>query len=118
MNRYTLKELRQEALAVGGDIEVAWEKLDEDPEYRADFEQILASVQQMLPEIEALYEKLVKGEHIFNAEEPTRIGYADREMFLDKLEDELFASYQIMDLWNRYQLIESLTSLDKPHGAS
>lgn len=113
MNRFTLKELRMEARAAAGDIEVAWEKLDSDPEYREDFETILASVARLLPEIERLYEKLTKGEHIFFEGEDTRIGYADREMFLDKLESELFESYQVMDLWERYTLIENITSLDK-----
>lgn len=114
MNRFTLKELRSEARAAAGDIEVAWEKLDSDQEYRDDFETILSQVEQLLPEMEKLYEKLVKGEHIFFEGEDTRIGYADREMFLDKLEEELFASYQVMDLWERYSIIQSITALDNP----
>lgn len=112
MNRFTLKELRSEARAAAGDVEVAWEKLDSDAVYRDDFEQILSSVEQMLPEMEKLYEKLVKGENIFDDNEPTTIGYAEREMFLDKLEEELFASYQIMDLWERYSIIQNITALD------
>ena len=114
MNHFTLKELRMEARAAAGDIEVAWEKLDSDPEYREDFEHILAQVEHMLPEIERLYEKLIKGENIFDEGEPTTIGYEERELFLDKLEEELFASYQVMDLWERYTLIEQITALDKP----
>lgn len=112
MNRFTLKELRMEARAAAGDIEVAWEKLDSDPSYRSDFEKILSQVEHMLPEIERLYEKLVKGENIFDDNEPTTIGYEERELFLDKLEEELFASYQVMDLWERYTLIENITALD------
>lgn len=112
MTRMSLKELKNGARYVAGDVEVMWEKLDEDPYYKADFERILTDVQEMLPEIERLYEKLVKGENIFDEGEPTTISYDERERFLDRLEDELFASYQVMDLWDRYQTVERLTALD------
>jgi len=114
MNHFTLKELRSEARAAAGDIEVAWEKLDSDPEYREDFEHILRQVEHMLPEIERLYEKLIKGENIFDEGMPTSISEEERMLFLDKLEEELFSSYQVMDLWERYTLIEQITALDKP----
>jgi len=103
-----------EARAQAGDIEVAWEKLDEDPAYRNDFERILTQVESMLPEMEKLYEKLIKGENIFDEGLPTSISDDERMLFLDRLEEELFESYQIMDLWERYTLIEQITALDNP----
>ena len=114
MNHFTLKELRMEARAQAGDIEVAWEKLDEDPAYRNDFERILTQVEHMLPEMEKLYEKLIKGENISDEGLPTSISDDERMMFLDRLEEELFASYQVMDLWERYTLIQTITALDNP----
>lgn len=113
MNRPTLQEIRKEALGAANEIEIAWEMLHKDPLYRSDFERVLQTCEELVPDIEQLYVKLVRGENVLEDGEETSISYKDREMYLDKLEDELFASYQVLDLWNRYQLIESITTLDK-----
>lgn len=113
MNRPTLKDIRQEALAAANEIEIAWEMLSTDPLYRSDFERTLTACEELVPDIEQLYIKLVRGENVLEDGAATTISYQDREMFLDRLEDELYASYQVLDLWNRYQLIESITTLDK-----
>jgi hypothetical protein len=113
MNRPTLQEIRKEALDASNEIAIAWETLSSDPLYRSDFERTLTACEELVPDIEQLYVKLVRGENVLEDGEETAISYADREMFLDKLEDELYASYQVLDLWNRYQLIESITTLDK-----
>lgn len=113
MNRPTLQEIRKEALHAANEITIAWEMLSSDPLYRSDFERTLTACEELVPDIEQLYVKLVRGENVLEDGEETAISYKDREMYLDKLEDELFASYQVLDLWNRYQLIESITTLDK-----
>lgn len=113
MNRPSLKEIREEALAAATGIEIGWEMISTDPMYRADFEATLTACAELVPDVERLYIKLVRGENVLEDGEETAISYADREMYLDKLEEELFASYQVLDLWDRYRLIESITTLDK-----
>ena len=113
MSRPTLQEIKQEALYASQEISIMWEKLDTDPLYRSDFENILKQCAALIPDIERLYNKLVRGENVLEDGMDTMISEDDREVFLDRLEDELMASYQVLDLWNRYQLIESITTLDK-----
>jgi hypothetical protein len=108
----TLAELKQEARLAAVDLEVQWEKLDSDPSYREDFERILAECERLVPEIEQLYIRLQDRKNIFFPDQETTITYEERELFLDRLEDELFASYQVMDLWERYQLVKNITALD------
>jgi hypothetical protein len=106
----TLAELKQEARLAAGDLEVQWEKLDSDPMYREDFERILAECERLVPEIEQLYIRLQDRKNIFFPDQETTITFEEREQFLDRLEDELFASYQVMDLWERYQLVKNITA--------
>ena len=108
----TLAEIKQEARLAAGDLEVVWEKIDSDPMYKADFERILADCERLVPEIESLYLKLQAREHIFSEDETTTISPQERDVFMDRLEDELFASYQVLDLWDRYKLVKSITALD------
>lgn len=106
-----LEDIRREARATAAqDLEVQWEKLDEDAEYRADFERILTECERIVPEIEQLYIRLQERKHAFSDDADTHITYEQREEFLDRLADELFASYQILDLWDRYQLVNRITS--------
>lgn len=112
MSRPTLQEIKQEALYASQDIAISWEMLDTDPIYRSDFEHILKQCAALIPEIEQLYIKLVRGENVLEDGAETMIPEDDREVFLDRLEDELMASYQVLDLWNRYQIIENITALD------
>ena len=113
MTRPSLKEIREEALAAANGIEIGWEMIHSDPAYRSDFEATLTTCAELVPDIERLYIKLIRRESVLEDGVETEISYADREMFLDTLEEELFASYQILDLWDRYRLIESITTLDK-----
>ena len=108
----TLAEIKQEARLAAGDLEVAWEKLDSDPSYKADFERILADCEKLVPEIEKLYLRLQDRKNVFNGDVDTQITYAEREQFMDRLEDELFAAYQVLDLWERYSLVKNITALD------
>jgi hypothetical protein len=105
--RATLPQIRQEALA--NTIEIGWDVLEADPEHRADFEKVLSQCAVLLPEIEALYSKLAG---VLADATTTSISHEDRELFLDTLEDELCATYQVIDLWERYRLIENITALD------
>lgn len=106
-----LEDIRRHARATAvQDLEVQWEKLDEDAEYRADFERILTECERIVPEIEQLYLRLQERKHVFNDDMDTSITYEQREEFLDRLVDELYASYQILDLWDRYQLVNRITS--------
>lgn len=110
MNRFTLKDIKDEALLAANAISIDWDMLTNDPKYRSDFERILQQCSTLLPHYESLYVKLVGGEHVLEEGKDTSIDYASREMFLDRLEDELFATYQLVDMWNRYQLITDITS--------
>ena len=109
MNLADIKRYAQSTAAE--DLQVQWEMLDSDPSYREDFERILAECERLVPEIEQLYVRLQDRKNIFFPEQDTTITEDEREQFLERLENELFASYQVLDLWDRYRLIQSITDI-------
>ena len=109
MNLADIKRYAQSTAAQ--DLQVQWEMLDSDPSYREDFERVLTECERLVPEIEQLYVRLQDRKNIFDDTVPTQISPEEREEFLERLEDELFASYQVLDLWERYKLVSSITAV-------
>lgn len=97
-----LADIRQEARKAASDIEIQWDRIDSDPFYKADFEGTIRMAIEAIPQIE----------HAWTLLQDTPEDWDKRELMLGLVEEELFASYQIQDLWDRYQQVNAIMALD------
>jgi hypothetical protein len=106
----TLAAIKKMALSGGDQLMIQWDVINQDPQYRQDFMNTLSIVAENLPTLESLYSKLTSNLNIMLPDEETMMTAADREFYITRVEDELIATYQLLDIWERFQIIERLTS--------
>ncbi len=104
----SLVQLKQVAREHAGEINIDWESLDTDPHRRAQFESVLKTVLQGVPALEQLYNKLDNGESINVPNATSPLGYEELEQHKANVADELFDSYRIVDIYNRYTAINNV----------
>lgn len=99
----TLEQIKREALTSGEQIEIMWDKIDSDPTFREDFEQSLQLVLNSVPGLEYIYNHLNAGKSIVDPSQGTPLSFDEIEQAKTAVEDELFAAYQMVDVWDRYR---------------
>ena len=104
----TLEEIKHIAFSHPDQIEINWDKLDSDPKYKQDFEDIVSKSLMMLPTIESIYLKLSAGESVTFEGESTSLEPAQIEEYKDIVEDELFSGYQMLDMYSRYLAVQNV----------
>lgn len=104
----TLDQIKDIAFTHPDQIEINWDKLDSDPKYKQDFEDIVSKSLQMLPAIEGIYTKLVAGEHVVIDGEDTALDADQVEEYKEIVEDELFNGYQMLRMWSTYLAVENV----------
>jgi len=104
----TLEEIKHIAINHPDQLEINWDKLDSDPKYKQDFEDIVSKSLMMLPTIESIYLKLSAGESVTFEGESTSLEPAQIEEYKDIVEDELFSGYQMLDMYSRYLAVENV----------
>ena len=104
----TLEEIKHIAFSHPDQLEINWDKLDSDPKYKQDFEDIVSKSLMMLPTIESIYLKLTAGESVTFEGESTSLEPAQIEEYKDIVEDELFSGYQMLDMYSRYLAVENV----------
>ena len=104
----TLEEIKHIAINHPDQLEINWDKLDSDPKYKQDFEDIVSKSLMMLPTIESIYLKLASGESVTFEGHPTSLAPEDIEEYKDIVEDELFNGYQMLDMYARYLAVENV----------
>lgn len=104
----SLEQIKREALTSDEQIEIMWDKLDSDPRYREEFEQALQSVVKSVDGLEFVYKHLNSGKNIIDPEQDTHLTYDDIELAKTAIEDELFAAYQMVDVWDRYRAVNNV----------
>ncbi len=112
----TLEEIKHIAFTHPDQLEINWDKLDSDPKYRRDFEDIVSNTLRLIPTIESIYTKLSAGESVAFGGEATSLDPAQIEEYKDIVEDELFNGYQMLEMYTRYLTIKRITDaapLDK-----
>lgn len=107
-----LKDIQKHAQETAGDIQIDWEQLDSNPAYVQDMETVLQRAVKFLPQLETLYNKVSQGKSALFDGEESALTYEMREEYLVVLEQELFAAYQLKDVYERFTLIRSITELD------
>ena len=103
-----LEEIKEIAINHPDQLEINWDKLDSDPKYKQDFEDIVSKSLLMLPTIESIYLKLTAGESVTFESESTSLDPEDVERYKDIVEDELFNGYQMLDMYTRYLAVENV----------
>lgn len=107
-----LKDIEKMAVHAASDMHIDWDRLEMDPSYMKDFESTLKRATKLLPDMEILHTKLSNGESaVFDGQESS-LPYDQREHYIELLEEELYAGYQLKDLYDRFILIRSITELD------
>jgi len=104
----TLEEIKEIAINHPDQLEINWDKLDSDPKYKQDFEDIVSKSLLMLPTIESIYLKLTAGESVTFEGQSTSLAPEDIEEYKEIVEDELFSGYQMLDMYARYLAVENV----------
>jgi hypothetical protein len=105
----TLEDIRHDALTNKDQLEIMWDKLDSNPEYEDEFKFSLETVTETIPELESIYMKLTSGKNVtFPAPYRTALSYDEIEMYTELVADELFAAYQMADLYDRYKKVKDV----------
>ena len=104
----TLEEIKHIAINHPDQLEINWDKLDSDPKYKQDFEDIVSKSLMMLPTIESIYLKLSAGESVTFEGESTSLEPEQIEEYKDIVEDELFSGYQMLDMYSKYLAVENV----------
>ena len=103
-----LVEIKEIAINHPDQLEINWDKLDSDPKYKQDFEDIVSKSLLMLPTIESIYLKLTAGESVTFEGQSTSLAPEDIEEYKEIVEDELFSGYQMLDMYARYLAVENV----------
>jgi len=108
--KLTLEQIRNEATTVSPEtFVICWERFEEAPELRKDFEHDLQQSIVGLQLLEYAYTTLIlRGENIALPGTPTSLKYDEIERLEAKLVRELTIGYQLQDVWQRYQAVNSL----------
>lgn len=104
----SLEQLKREALTSDEQIEIMWDKLDSDIRYRKDFEQSLQLVVNSVQGLEYIYKHLTSGNRVDLPDEPTTLTNEEVAEAIEAVEDELFAAYQMVDVWDRYRAVNQV----------
>lgn len=106
-----IKDIKADAEIEACGIEINWESL-ENPTYRKEFEEVLQKASAFLPELESLYTKLTSGKSVLTPDEDTPLGYADVEKYSGLVEEELYSTYVLNAVYEKYTLINSIVGTD------
>ena len=106
----TLDEIKHIARTHPDQIEINWVKIESDPKYRKDFEDVVSKALMLLPGIEIIHSKLTEGESVTFEGESTSLNPAQVEEYKELVEEELFCAYQMQEMWNRYQAVMDLVN--------
>lgn len=104
----TLNELKHIAHTHPEQIEICWDKIASDPSYKQEFEAIVIQSLELLPELESIYTKLSSGKNVVVEGEDTALDMGQVEEYIDIVEEELFAGYQLSEMWERYTAVTDL----------
>ena len=97
----TITEIKKQALQEN-DLEISWELL-EHPDAAGEVLKAINLVAQSVPGLEHIYTALVEG--------TTSLVDIDRDEAIEACADELYAAYQMVDILERYNTIERLTTV-------
>ena len=109
MNRSArLQEISQMAIDDPEQIQICWDKLDSDPKYKEEFEEVVLNTLGLMPMLEEMHTKLSNGESIAFKGKDTPLNQEQIEEYKDILENELYAGYQMALMWYKYEKVKEI----------
>lgn len=105
----TLDELKLMGRHEAADIDIQWERIEQDPQHARELEMTFHIVEQNAMELEHMFHQLTNRESVLFEGEETPLGLADLERLLALITNELIAAYTILDVAHRYRSIKALT---------
>ena len=103
-----LEEIKEIAINHPDQLEINWDKLDSDPKYAQDFEDVVSKTLMLLPGIESIYLKLTNGESVTFEGETTSLDPEQVEEYKEIVEDELFSGYQMLWMYHKYLAVKNV----------
>jgi hypothetical protein len=103
-----LQEIQQLAIDDPEQIEICWDKLDSDPKYKEEFEEVVWKTLGLMPMLEEMHTKLTKGESVAFSGEDTPLTPEQIDEYKDLIENELYAGYQMAFMWYKYQKVQEI----------
>jgi hypothetical protein len=97
----TLEQLKVEAVKTN-DITIQWEQITANEKYEKDFVHALELVNASIPNLEYIYTMLSSGS--------SNLPVGEQQEILDTCADELYAAYQLQEVFQRYKMISEITS--------
>lgn len=107
----SLDELKTYALTDAA-YDLSWELLDTDPSARAELEDACSNASDIREKLERIYTRICNGELPDGAPEELT-GPEVQFRAAQILAEALIECYCLLDVWDRYQLVRSITELDQ-----
>ena len=103
-----LQEIRELAINDPEQIQICWDKLDSDPKYKEEFEEVVWRTLALMPMLEEMHTKLTNGQSVMFEGEETPLNLKQIDEYKDLLENELFAGYQMALMWYKYEKVKEI----------
>jgi hypothetical protein len=103
-----LQEIRQLAIDDPEQIQICWDKLDSDPKYKEEFEEVVTNTLTLMPMLEEMHTKLMNGKSVMFDGEETPLNLKQIDEYKDLIENELYAGYQMAFMWYKYEKVKEI----------
>ena len=103
-----LQEIRQLVIDDPEQIQICWDKLDSDPKYKEEFEEVVTNTLTLMPMLEQMHTKLMNGQSVMFEGEETPLNLKQIDEYKDLIENELYAGYQMAYMWYKYEKVKEI----------
>jgi hypothetical protein len=103
-----LREIQELAINDPEQIQICWDKLDSDPKYKEEFEEVVLNTLGLMPMLEQMYTKLTNGQSVMFEGEETPLNLKQIDEYKDLIENELYAGYQMALMWYKYEKVKEI----------
>jgi hypothetical protein len=103
-----LQEIQELAINDPEQIQICWDKLDSDPKYKEEFEEVVTNTLTLMPMLEQMHTKLTNGQSVMFEGEETPLNLKQIDEYKDLIEGELYAGYQMALMWYKYEKVKEI----------
>ena len=113
----TVDEIRADAVQAAHQYEIKWDAMMTDAIYRANFVATLSMARDMQETLVSLYTKLSSNKSVIVEDAASPLPYDEQETYRMETAEALYENMFLCEIYNKYELIESITALDKQERA-
>lgn len=103
-----LREIQELAIDDPEQIEICWDKIDSDPKYKEEFEEVVWRTLGLMPMLEEMHTKLSNGQSVMFEGKDTPLTVEQIDEYKDIIENELYAGYQMEYMWFKYERVKEI----------